>query len=418
MKTKESAGVVRDIAESKKTKESARLKPTYFTRNRTMTFTDLIYFLLNPAKACLQTRLNRFLKMIGKTTMRMSQQALSAARSRFDHSPFEKMARKHVQLEYSGKYQLPTWNGYHIFGIDGSSVILPSSAELKTEFGVSGNASEVKQACAGISILCDVLHGWIIDASINKYPQNERETAKAHVDFLEKELARIDKKIVLCDRGYPSHDFLSYLHERRIHYVMRRQKSTFSAVENAPAGDSVCVLKNGLKVRVYKFVLSSGEEETLITDLFDLPAGELPGLYFLRWSVEGKYDVLKNKLELENFSGYTANSVLQDFWVSVTLSIIVEIAKQEADEKIQQKTADKNNKYKQIPNVSQLVGSLKDEFVLACRLPSDSLRSAAIDAVIREISLAVSTIRPDRPSRKRSASPKKKQSPINRKSNC
>jgi hypothetical protein len=198
---------------------------------------------------------------------------------------------------------------------------------------------------------------------------------------------------------------------------MRCQKSTFSAVEHAPMGDSTCVLKNGRKVRVYKFTLDSGEVETLITDLFDLPANELPGLYFVRWGVEGKYDVLKNKVELENFSGYSKNSVLQDFWVSITLSIIVEIAKQEADEKIQNRTAGKNNKHRQIPNVSQLVGSLKDEFILACRLPNALLRNAAIDRVINEISLAVSTVRSDRPPRKRSSVAKKKQYPINRKSN-
>jgi hypothetical protein len=163
--------------------------------------------------------------------------------------------------------------------------------------------------------------------------------------------------------------------------------------------------------------LRSGEEETLITNLFEIPAEELPRLYFLRWGVEGKYDVLKNKLELENFSGCTKNAILQDFWVAITLSIIAVIAKKEADEKIQQRTDGKNNKHKQIPNVSQLVGSLKDEFVLACRLPSNALRRIAIDRIINEISLAVTTVRHDRPARKRKSAAKKKQYPINRKSN-
>lgn len=414
MKTNESAEVVRDIAISKERKEEARFKSTFFTRNRKMPFTELLYFLLNPAKECLQIKLNRFFKATGKSVMRMSQQALSAARSYFDHSPFEKMARKHVELEYSGKYHLPVWNGYHVFAIDGSTAMLPNSPELKREFGVSRNASGVTQACAGISVLCDVMHGWITDASITQYPQNERDSAKAHIQFLEREMVHLDRKIVLFDRGYASHNILEYLEEKKINYLMRCQKNSFAAAESAPMGDSSAILKNGLKVRVYKFVVSSGEVETLITDLFDLPESELPGLYFLRWGVEGKYDVLKNKLELENFSGYTRNSVLQDFWVSITLSIIVAIAKQEADEKIQQRTAGKNNKHRQNPNVSQLVGSLKDEFVLACRLPTDSMRIAAIERVINEISLAVSHARPDRPPHSRSSSLKKKQSRLRR----
>jgi hypothetical protein len=198
---------------------------------------------------------------------------------------------------------------------------------------------------------------------------------------------------------------------------MRCQKSWIKEVTTAPTGDSVHTLKDAGRVRVYKFILSSGEEETLITNLFDVPGNELPSLYFLRRGVEGKYDVLKNRIELENFSGYTKNAILQDFWVSITLSIVVAVAKAEADEKIQKRVIGKGNRRRQIPNVCQLIGSLKDDFVFACRLPSDELRKVAIDMIIKEISLAVTTVRPDRPPHKRIMNIKKKQYPINRKSN-
>jgi len=69
--------------------------------------------------------------------------------------------------------------------------------------------------------------------------------------------------------------------------------------------------------------------------------------------------VLKNKIELENFSGYSKNAILQDFWVSITRSIIVAIAKKEADEKRQAKNKGKGNRRVYKPNVSRLVGSLK-----------------------------------------------------------
>lgn len=415
MNTMLSVETIRIIAMAKETKEIAKTNPKYFTRERSMPFCDLLYFLLNPAKECLQTRLNNFFKRIGKKGMRMSQQAISKARSHFDHSPFEKMARKHVEIEYGGEFPLETWNGYHVFGIDGSTAILPGSPELKKEFGVSGCTSDC--ASAGISILCDVLHDWIVDASINEYPQNERAIAKEHIRFLQTHMARLEKKIILFDRGYPSLEMLEYLNGEDMNYLMRCQRSWLAEITGAPMGDSICTLKNGQKVRVYKFILASGEEETLVTNLFDISASELPELYFLRWGVEGKYDVLKNKIELENFSGYTKNSILQDFWVSITLSIVVAIAKKEADEKIQKRTEGKNNRRKQSPNVSQLVASLKDDFVLACRLPSDDLRNSAIILIIHEISLAVTTHRPDRPHHNRVKHPKKKQYPINRKSN-
>ncbi len=43
-------------------------------------------------------------------------------------------------------------------------------------------------------------------------------------------------------------------------------------------------------------MLPSGEIETLITNFFDLNESDFKALYFKRWSVEVKYDIVKNKL--------------------------------------------------------------------------------------------------------------------------
>ena len=66
METEVSVKVIREIATSEETKEIARSAPKYFSRNRTMPFSELLFFMLNPAKECLQTRLNNYNKMIGK----------------------------------------------------------------------------------------------------------------------------------------------------------------------------------------------------------------------------------------------------------------------------------------------------------------------------------------------------------------
>jgi len=416
MKTEKAVEIVKVIVTSEKTKEESRISPNYFTRNRALPFSDLLYFLLNPGKECLQVRLNNFFKEIGKREMTISQQAVSKARSHFDHSPFEKMARRLVEIEYGGDYELERWNGYHVFGVDGSSVNLPNTPELREAFGFTSGSGDIC-ASAGMSILYDVLHDWVIDASLNRYPLNERTAAKEHIRVLQDSFVALSNILILFDRGYPSQEMLNYLQNSGIKYLMRCQKSWLSEVERAPTGDSVIVLRDGLTLRVFKFLLSSGEEETLVTNLFEIPHEELPKLYFLRWNIEGKYDVLKNKIQLENVSGYSKNVILQDFWASMTLANLVAIAKKEADELIQKKCENKNNRRKQIPNVSQLVGSLKNDFILACMLPSDALCSIEIDRIIKQISKAVTTVRPDRPPRPRKILPKKKLYPINRKSN-
>jgi hypothetical protein len=45
--------------------------------------------------------------------------------------------------------------------------------------------------------------------------------------------------------------------------------------------------------------LPGGEIKTLITDRFELLEKCFPKLYFMRWPVETKYDVVKNKMTME-----------------------------------------------------------------------------------------------------------------------
>ena len=62
-----------------------------------------------------------------------------------------------------------------------------------------------------------------------------------------------------------------------------------------------------LNLRIVNIPLKTGEIETLLTNLpndIASPA-ELKNLYGERWQIEKGYDVLKNKLEIENFTGKT-----------------------------------------------------------------------------------------------------------------
>lgn len=57
-------------------------------------------------------------------------------------------------------------------------------------------------------------------------------------------------------------------------------------------------------------------------------------LYFLRWKIESKYNELKNRLEMEEFSGATPVSVEQEFYINMLYSNLCSIVKNDADIKI------------------------------------------------------------------------------------
>lgn len=81
-------GISASILRAKATLDESRFKPEYFTRNRKMPFEKLLKFMLSMNKTSTQNALNKFFEKEGIT---MSQQALSQARNKFDHTPFLKL---------------------------------------------------------------------------------------------------------------------------------------------------------------------------------------------------------------------------------------------------------------------------------------------------------------------------------------
>ena len=101
-----SASIMRAVS----TLNESRLKPQYFTRKRKLPFHDLLKFLLSMHKTSTQSALGSFFERKGIT---MSQQALSKARSKFDHTPFKKLFYGIRNAFYGSEYidKLQKFNG-------------------------------------------------------------------------------------------------------------------------------------------------------------------------------------------------------------------------------------------------------------------------------------------------------------------
>jgi len=393
MKIEKLFKILNRVIMSPQTMNIARFSEKFFTRNRKMPFQAILCFFFDMRKTSLQTRLNNFLR--GGKVEKMSEQAISKARNKFDHSPFETMVRELVKEGYSSPEELPMWNGFHLLADDGSYLQLPKTVELREEFGVRGEGGTC--ISAGISVLYDLLTGWPIDPSITHSDMNEREEHKKHIDFLCRELPHIaSKSLVLLDRGYPSKDLLEDLENKGIKYLVRCAKNFCKVSEDAPMGDFEGTLGNGLRVRIYKFRLSSGETETLLTNLFEMPSAVFPELYSMRWGIETYYDRLKNLVCVENFSGRTANAVRQDYWVSMVLMITIAVFQKEADEKLREEQDQKQNKNEYRAKTSDLVVTLRDRFIFNVLRQDPLSASKAIQEIISVIAYSKSTIRPNR----------------------
>ena len=226
--------------------------------------------------------------------------------------------------------------------------------------------------------------------------------------------------LILFDRGYPSSKLISYLEENGIKYLMRVSSNFLKAINEAKEEDQVVELNINekiIKVRVLRFMLDSGEEEILITNLFDksLTIKDFKELYFKRWGIEIKYDELKNKIQLENFTETTPITVEQDFYASIYLANMVALAKAEANEKIKEENKDKNLKHEYKVNTNILVGKLKDSLILTLLEKNHKKRAEMLNEIQQEISRNTIPIRPGR-SNERKMHLKSNKHPINKKS--
>lgn len=375
-----SASIIRAVS----TLNESRFKPQYFTRKRILPFEDLLRYLLSMHKTSNQSALNKFLE---RRDITMSQQALSKARSKFDHSPFLKLFNGVRNAFYSEEY-LPTLRKFHdkfLVAIDGSDTPLPNLPALLEKFG--GTGAKASSPTARMSIAYDVLNDFIIDAAFSPLTVSERDHAKNHIENVGK-IIDLKDTVFIMDRGYSSQELIELL-SKKSYYLFRLRSKFSTEIDALPIGSHIITMYDDMKVRIVKFTLPSGEVETLMSNLFDLNESEFKELYFRRWRIEVKYDVVKNKLELPCFGGFSENVIMQDFWISMYLANMAAIAKNEADAKIKEVREGKKNKHEYQANVNTLIGSLRDKLADAVFSRNPAHRQKKLERIMTEIQKSV-----------------------------
>jgi hypothetical protein len=94
-------------------------------------------------------------------------------------------------------------------------------------------------------------------------------------------------------------------------------------------------LPEEITLRLVKVVLPSGEVEVLATSLMDeqtFTIETLKELYFLRWGVETFFSKVKGRLDLENFTGKSVETIKQDFWSTIFISNLETVMTEDIEE--------------------------------------------------------------------------------------
>jgi hypothetical protein len=251
-----------------------------------------------------------------------------------------------------------TFWGFRVLAVDGSKILLPDTADVRAAFGTIAYANGMPDSAgerpyALASALYDVLNRVAVEATLGQATAYEVDLAVGH-------LARTHPgDLLVMDRNYPSYRMLAELTRHGRDFVVRCSAASFAPARRMLAGegpDSQVVtltpcagqapeirrwgLVQALRVRFVRVRSSTGEWEVLVTSLLDETRYPIEGfleLYGLRWGVETFYGILKTRLDLENFTGLTAEAVRQDFHATVYLTGLEAILTADAQARLDMK---------------------------------------------------------------------------------
>lgn len=224
---------------------------------------------------------------------------------------------------------------------------------------------------------------------MSPYLANEREIAEIHLKRFEQ--LEKSKELILMDRGYPSRELIELINEKELHFLIRCPKNGFiKEIRNCASDDEIITYsykKEAVRLRVVSVKLDNGNDETLITNIFnkDFTVSDFKYLYRLRWGIETRYNDIKNKLQIENFSGITPVAILQDFYATMLLSNMAAFAMIDAENKRKKSQINPDLKYEYKINVSMAISTLKTEFIDLFTVLSPRSRGRKLKKLIRTL---------------------------------
>lgn len=379
--------------------ESAKVRPSDFTRRRKMSFVQYILFILEKSGRSLQAALNTFFASMKGANSEYSKQSFSKGRLRIKPEAIRALFDFTVNEFYTNA-PFSTFMGYRVLAIDGTRLNLPNTTELAGEYGIQTSQGPA-QVQALVSCLYDVVNKLFVDIRFSPCKTSERADAADMIRALGNQCTV--KNLILMDRGYPSAELLHQLDSENHAYVIR---CCTEFVRGMKLRGDDCIIEHRfakaknhpVKLRIVTVVLQNGKKEILATNLYseDITREKLAQIYQLRWGIETQYDTIKNKLSVENFSGTGKIAVLQDFYATMTLWNLTGIIALDVKDEIEAQHNSIENQYAYQLNISMTISVLKEQMINLVMCGSKFKSGRILRKIVKALRRSVVPVRPNR----------------------
>lgn len=360
-----------------------------FSRQRKFPWYDLLFYLIFRSEKTANSELTRYFADMGRSSERISKQALFKAAKKLNPEVFSGLTLKFSELFYRS-HLVKKYRGYLLLAEDGTTLEIPKSRQSLDEFGYVENQSTVKgdsyihKASSHSAILYDVTNGIAVDFLMRPFRYSEIPLAIEHLNRTDA-ILHGQKIVYLADRYYDSAELFRLLELRGYRYCVRAKSNMFKHQVAAMKSDDewITVVLNGqwlkrlkyeqaresfmkdpvLHVRVVKYRHRSvdratGEiKETELTYFTDLDekefsSEEIAALYAKRWDIEVSYKSLKSGYELERYFSNDCSIARCAVCAKVLYHNLVGVIRKEMDRSLSKKRS--HTEYAYAVNITQL----------------------------------------------------------------
>jgi len=389
-----------------------RTEATKFTRERKLSQTDMAWYLATQKGRTTSMELDSYMReKTGGYEIDITKQAFSKQRQYLKPEIFIDLSKDYLRSFYQKTpEEVKKYKGYVILAVDGSMFEIPNTRELSEEY---------ISARARVSTPYDLENGFAVDALISDCGAGEDALCCKNIENA-KDVVDLRNSIIIFDRGYPSVELILYLEESGIKYICRLQSQMYEREKHGMQADDEWIEieldhkrqrkikserlleaakeKKYQRCRLSKVALSTGETEFLLSNIDKdaISEGEMKDAYFKRWRIETGYDILKNKMHLENFTGRTKITIEQDFYAHIYTCNLLQDIKNAANEEVRSESKGKSLKYEYKPNINILAGFLKNILIAIMFIESDAEKKRLYKTIVDKAKKNLVAIRPGR----------------------
>ncbi|EHJ00279.1 transposase IS4 family protein [Clostridium sp. DL-VIII] len=309
----------------------------------------------------LKSEFNSFFEKIINGDNHISKETFLEARNKINPKALIELNNAINEVIYEEPNRKNLWKKYRVLAFDENLIEIPNIESLRDEYGQdkSQNATSV---VVKVCCIFNVVNNIILSSKIDK-----SDVSKEHmtIDMLSGILEKSYKNdLILFERNHYSKEIFSFLIENNIKFLMRISKTDLNKVTIENKKYPIFKIEHNkriYKVRVIRFISSVSEGEFLITNLLDknLGAQDFIELFLMRWGEEAVYNDLKDKIQVENFTGTTKKTIEQDFYAMIYLFNMIEMSGSQYNQ-IKDKL---NINHKKKSNLKLPIGILKEKLL-------------------------------------------------------